>query len=309
LVLAGYFLFHVLFGCTFVLASIINLRRISSGDEPPPEPEWVVARPRKRPPLRIPRPRPPIRPLRLVLWKEKYVEPSFLRDHPFFTGGMILIFLIPGTMAAVVLLSIIAAGWGGQDTNDAIRPVGLFLTVPVPLLVGLGCAARISRERERQTLDSFLCTALDWRAILVGKALASIQAVSYLLGTAAVVWLAGLLSGGINILTFPFLIVAAALHVGFAAALGLYYSAVCRSTVRAMIATLLTLALLYVLPLLWEPAELASPPVALWELSTGYECSFQDMLPIVASFVMALVYGVIGALLAMRTRKVLGGAE
>jgi len=41
-----------------------------------------------------------------------------------------------------------------------LRPVLVLLAAPAPLLVGLSSAWRITRERERGTLDGLLCTAL-----------------------------------------------------------------------------------------------------------------------------------------------------
>jgi ABC-type transport system involved in multi-copper enzyme maturation permease subunit len=271
-------------------------RRSPWSDRPAPPLEFIV-----------PRPRPPSRPLKFMLWKERYIERSLLQRSPMLLGCLAMIFATIGVPFSIWLLSWIADGWTGQDTNERVRWVSIVFFAPAPFLVGLGAAGRISRERERQTLDNFLTTPLTRHEVLLGKALAAVADISYLLGLVAVVWLVGVLSGGLHFFVAPFLVGAGVIHVAFAAALGLFCSAYCGSTVRAMIVTVVTLLAVNFVPLfLGELGYVLSPPGALWNLCLGYHYSKLDN-PVAAFLATTLLFGPITVLLWWRTRRALDG--
>jgi ABC-type transport system involved in multi-copper enzyme maturation permease subunit len=249
----------------------------------------------------VPRPRPPTRPLRFMLWKERYVDRGLLQRNPGVLGCLALVFIWMGIPFILYVLSWIPQGWSGEDTNERIRVLSVALFAPVPLLVGLGAAGRISRERERHTLDNFLTTPLTRTEILLGKALAAVSNVSYLLGAVVVVWVIGFVSIGLNFFMIPFLVGAAAVHIAFAAALGLYCSAHCGSTVRAMIVTVITLLALNLLPLCLGEGSIISPPVAMWNLCIGYNYSADDN-PVAAFLLTYVGFGFFTALFWTLTR-------
>lgn len=282
---------HGMVAVGFILSAVLQLRHI--GLDPDPEESWQ--RSRLRPPPIVyyrPRPRTPFRPLRLAIWKERFIERSFLEEHPLITSLLALVFLGCGVPLATVLLSLLINGTS-SEVNAVLRPVMVILAVLAPLLVGLSAAWRISRERERNTLDGLLSTALEWRHWVLAKGLVPLRNVSILLVVAGGVIGFGVLRGGFNIITTPFLLATEVVHLGFAAALGLFLSARCTSSVRAMILTLLLLLGLWLVPLYLGPAWLLSPPAALWQLGVGYDYRVEEIPMILAAFaVPAGVYGV-----------------
>lgn len=279
------------FAVAFAASAIANLRRI--GLDPTLEDEVLKPGPLRPPPIVYyrPRPRPPVRPLRLAIWKERFVERSFLEDHPVITGVLAMAFVIAGAPLVTVLIGL-SINSTGEELNRSLRPWLVALAAPAPLLLGLTAAWRISRERERGTLDGLLCTAMEWRYWMLAKVLMPVRNISFLLAAAALVGVAGWVRGAFNIVTAPFFVTAVAMHLGFAAALGLFISARCTSTVRAMILTVLILLGFALVPLFLGPAALLSPPVALWELSVGYDYEVEEIPRILAAFAAtAAVYG------------------
>jgi ABC-type transport system involved in multi-copper enzyme maturation permease subunit len=107
------------------------------------------------------------------------------------------------------------------------------------LAVALRAAGSISGERARNTLDDLLITQLAIGEIVWGKwagAICSVRRFALCLG---LVFLLGICTGGLD----PFGAILVALvwltFAGFLAAIGLWFSTVCRSTQRATILTLL----------------------------------------------------------------------
>jgi ABC-type transport system involved in multi-copper enzyme maturation permease subunit len=282
---------HGVAAVVFTVSAIHQLRLV--GFDADPEEPW------KKSPLRPPpivyyrrRPRAPIRPLRLAIWKERFVERSLLEDYPVLTGTLVVLFLGLGGPFVLVLLSLLIGGARHQESNAILRPLLVAFAAPAPLFVGLSAAWRISRERERYTLDSLLCTALEWRFWVLAKALVPFRNVSFLLGIVVMLCGVGVIAGGFNIITIPLLLAMETIHLCFAAALGLFLSARCSSTVRAMMLTLLLLLGLWFVPLYLGPASLLSPPVALWQLGVGYDYRVEEIPQILAAFaVPAAVYG------------------
>jgi ABC-type transport system involved in multi-copper enzyme maturation permease subunit len=279
---------HLLVALACILSSIRTVRRACLHAETG---RYDALGLRRAPPNFFhPRPRLPRRPIKLVIWKERNVEPNLLHSHPLLMGCLAMVFLWAGMSFALFLLTEVVRGLSGGNTNPVFRPiVMIFAAVPL-LLVALGTAGRISRERERRTLDSLLTTALDWSDILMGKALAGVIGVSFVLGTLGYVAILGLLSGGINVATFPLLILAESTYVAFAAMLGLYVSAISGNTVRSMIITALVILGLSIIPLLLGPAAMLSPPMGIWKLSVGYDYTVEKIPEILAAFWVPWVF-------------------
>jgi ABC-type transport system involved in multi-copper enzyme maturation permease subunit len=208
-----------------------------------PFPEWEPLHPRPKPPgisLQRALDRPPVG-VDALLWKEVYLEPG---PGP---SGL----SIPALAAALGLVVLVgpALGWlsdlpsGGMSfaeyAQSWTRGVGITFTGILILLIAVNAAGRVSRERERCTLEGLLLLPVSSAEILFAKWLGSILSLRTLLVGMVAVWCAAVLTGGLDIVALPLLVAALAVYVAFFAALGLWLSTVCPTTLRAGLFTLL----------------------------------------------------------------------
>jgi ABC-type transport system involved in multi-copper enzyme maturation permease subunit len=230
----------------------------------------------------------PVDPVSLVVWKEQNVEKNLIGDQQVLAClGVPLVFYL--------FMTLTTGAFSGEGERT-LRIVGMCFAIPLPILVGLSAAGRISREYERTTLDSLLTATFDRNTLLLGKAWASFSGVYILVAVLA------LATGSLSFFAVPFLAVAVVIHTAFAAFLGLYFSAVCQNTIRAMIATLIALVgvnlLIVFLPYPWS---FVSPPSAFWALSVDrYAVPAEVERVPVAFAVTLLIYGIIGLALLWR---------
>src|SRR5207249_2130740 len=114
-------------------------------------------------------------------------------------------------------------------------------TVVVGCLSLLAVAVRgstaYSSDRDRQTLDSLLTTPLDSTTILVGKWLGAVFSVRLAWVWLALIWGVGLATGGLHWLALPLLLLAWGVFAGFEATIGLWFSLLCKTSLRATVAT------------------------------------------------------------------------
>jgi ABC-type transport system involved in multi-copper enzyme maturation permease subunit len=175
-----------------------------------------------------------------LLWKEMYVEPGLRAVPPRVFGlwmllvGFCLLLIFP------VALSIWIAGESpGAQLNSLARGVGSALCCLMFFLMALSASGRVSRERERQTLEGLLTLPVDAEALLFAKWLGSVLGVGLLGVLVAAVWALGLLTGALNPFALPFLAAAWMVYAAFFSSLGLWFSVSSRSSVRATLFTLL----------------------------------------------------------------------
>jgi ABC-type transport system involved in multi-copper enzyme maturation permease subunit len=109
-----------------------------------------------------------------------------------------------------------------------------FLTI---LAVSVRAAGTMTGEREKQTWDTLLTTPVDSSAILYGKWLGSILGVRWGMVWLAGIWAVALVTGGIHPLALPVVMLAWFVYAAFFAVLGLWYSTVCKTSLRAMVLT------------------------------------------------------------------------
>jgi ABC-type transport system involved in multi-copper enzyme maturation permease subunit len=109
------------------------------------------------------------------------------------------------------------------------------------LAVAIRASTSISTEREKQTLDHLLTTPLSSNVILRAKWLGNMLSVRLGMVWLALIWLLGLVTGGLHILALPMVMAAWITYAAFAAALGMWFSTVSRSSLRATVFTILTL--------------------------------------------------------------------
>ncbi|MFL5340706.1 MAG: ABC transporter permease [Gemmataceae bacterium] len=168
-----------------------------------------------------------------LLWKERYLG-----------RGIIGTVLHNVASIAFAVFALILAGYavflGPRDDFREAVAHGLRILVVIAgilLVFGLGLrlAGSISRERERQTLESLTTIPAGRGAILGAKWLAAwLRMRRYVAGLLFAAALA-LYGGRVAVLPCLMLLVAVAVHGTFAATLGLYLSLVCRTTARAYI--------------------------------------------------------------------------
>lgn len=202
-----------------------------------------------------------------VLWKEMHTRRGF-------TDTLVVSFLFfaAGLLAYVGTTMMMSAGhWAEpfdlRSRNEAVQWLTAIICAVLFFTVGLSASGRVTRERQRQTLDGLLITLVGGKEILAGKWRGAIAKAEPLIWALASVWTAGVFTGAVHLLALPFMFGAAFLFVNFFALLGLWFSTVCRTTARATTFTALTCLLLIIGPWLAMPlfdqGEF-SPRIAEW---------------------------------------------
>jgi ABC-type transport system involved in multi-copper enzyme maturation permease subunit len=185
-------------------------------------------------------------------WKEVYLEqylvPASPRD-----------FLTCLTAIALFLLTCLGMAYAQsaaigvqQDLGKAIAPwvrgAGTALALVVTMITAISAASRVSRERERQTLDAILMLPEEPETILFAKWLGAFLSVRWCLWGFALIWGMGVLSGGLHPAAVPLLAAAVIVYAAFGASIGLWFSAMNRNTTRATLFTVLVALVMVVGP-------------------------------------------------------------
>ena len=190
-----------------------------------------------------------------VLWKELYAETGLTLPPPLRGLVVVLTALLLSAAGVVFLIGIIIRVATGHVADFAclwVRVVGTPIACLLLLAVAVRAATAFSLERDRQTLDGLLTTPLDDRAILAAKWLGSVLSVREAWGVVALVWLLGMMAGGVHLLSLALTAMAWFAHAAFATGLGLWFSLHCRTTLRATAWTLVSLLVVGSgKPLLW----------------------------------------------------------
>jgi ABC-type transport system involved in multi-copper enzyme maturation permease subunit len=127
-----------------------------------------------------------------------------------------------------------------EGMNIYVRTVGSILATLGLLAVAVRAAGSLSGERDKQTLDGLLTAPLDASTILFAKWAGSIASIRWVWLWLGAVWLMGLVTEGLHVLAVPFVIIAWLVYAGVFATIGLWFSLVCRTSLRATMWTLLT---------------------------------------------------------------------
>jgi ABC-type transport system involved in multi-copper enzyme maturation permease subunit len=206
------------------------------------------------------------------LYAEQYLRPASPRD--FFTCLTALTLILACVMAPLLVGGLLASPEAAADVEGWIRSLTIVLTFILMIITALNSAGRVSRERERDTLAALLLLPLTTGQIVFTKWLGGIASVRWCLWGYAVIWLFGVVSGGLSIFAVPLLAAAIGVFIGLTAAFGLWLSAV-TSTLRA---TLLTVLLTLVL--VAGPGNLVQAMEGAWQFqsqrSTTWWAPFLD---------------------------------
>jgi ABC-type transport system involved in multi-copper enzyme maturation permease subunit len=206
---------------------------------------------------------PPIDERRPLLWKEVHLH-SLVGSAP---GGLPVVseVLILAAALAILLWLIIAAHPGsGQDVAEFSTGLVKVGTVILGGLLGLGAIAHavnsITREREKDTLDSLLTLPVTRDEVLSAKWLGGLVSLRLTAVALAGVWLFGVATGGLHPVALLALVLAVAAVIEFLASLGLWLSMVSRTSLRANMAAVLCLLLVAAGPLvISQYIELLAP--------------------------------------------------
>jgi ABC-type transport system involved in multi-copper enzyme maturation permease subunit len=186
-----------------------------------------------------------------MLWKELYAEPLTrlgTAGRGFTIAALVLLILIGGWLLFVGFTLSAAGGHLAAFSNDVVRYGGAGAVCFFLLIVGQRAAASIASERNRQTLDSILCTDLDNREILFAKWLASVFCVRRVWIALGLLILATVFTGGLHPLGWVLFMLAWAAFASFTALIGLWFSLRAASSLRASIMTAASLIFLSIGP-------------------------------------------------------------
>lgn len=181
-----------------------------------------------------------------MLWKEIFAEP---RMHFGWLGRIAVTALVvasflpvPFMVAAYFRRRSAGIMWSGfaDEMNTWARIVGTGVSCLMLLAVAVRAAGTIHGERDRQTFDALLTTPLRNGQILLAKWLGSILSVRLAWVWLGTIWMLAIFTQGLLLPAVPFLLVAWLIYAGVIAAVGMWFSIVCRTTLRATVWTLLT---------------------------------------------------------------------
>jgi ABC-type transport system involved in multi-copper enzyme maturation permease subunit len=278
-VLVAFVAFHLLVGLAFLALAMLSFRKVFQQEQEiitPVVPEQKVRRSRNigNHPL---------------LWKELWIEGASKRGclRIMVTGVVVLGSFIPawqisqaepqpifapasvnGPMTVPDQLKLFRERQKVEYTDYAMVVSDIILCLFL-LQVAVQASSSFSRERERQTLDSLLSCPVTPAQVMLAKwggALLSIRLGWIWL---AAVWWIGARHGNVPVLTFVFLMCAWLVYAGSIAWLGQWFSIVARSSTRALIFTLATLAVLFV-------GSIALPMGSMLSAASGGTANFRE---------------------------------
>jgi ABC-type transport system involved in multi-copper enzyme maturation permease subunit len=151
-----------------------------------------------------------------------------------------------GLVTALFVILLLSPMASPGFIHSSTGGVGNLLATAMLAAVAFYAAAGITRERERQTLDSLLSLPVDRAEILRAKWLGAILVVRPLGWCMAIIWGMGLIFGGLQPLALPGLVLAWCVYAAFLASLGQWFSLRRQTIMQAMLwtgGTLLVLVL------------------------------------------------------------------
>jgi ABC-type transport system involved in multi-copper enzyme maturation permease subunit len=172
-------------------------------------------------------------------WKELVAEPGF-RFRWF--GRVLLALLLIGSFVPALYIYL-RSTWVPRDrVREALavwtQSVGAMVSCLLLLGVAVRAASSITSERDRQTWDSLLMTPLDSTPILAAKWLGSVASVRWGWLWLGLIWGTGVAADALPLRAIPLLAVAWMLYAGVFALIGLGFSSVCRTSLRAITCTI-----------------------------------------------------------------------
>lgn len=249
-VLRDYITLHLLISAALVTWAILRLRgvylRQANGETKTEQRKgWLRRRPRVG--------------THPMFWKEVRSE-SGLRLHWF--GRVLLLVLIVATFWPRLQLEfrrgMMAPAVWAESIGVWMRVSSTFVACLLLVGVAIRAANTISGERDRVAWESLLSTPLEALTILGGKLWGSILSVRWGWAWIGVIWLVGLYEVSLYPLALPLFVFAWLIYAGLVAVVGMWFSLVCVTSLRALVCTLFALGTLMVgfliLPIYSSPA-------------------------------------------------------
>jgi ABC-type transport system involved in multi-copper enzyme maturation permease subunit len=189
---------------------------------------------------------------RPMLWKEFFIE-SGLRFNAL--GRIIVLVLIIGSFIPVVFIfdeflnrlrgparPFYGTPWQmlNRAMNVWVRVLGSMVACLTLLAIAARASSSISNERDRQTFDALLTTPLDSNSILFAKWIGNILSARWAWVWLGAIYALGLCTGGLHPLALPLLLGAWLIYAFVVSGIGLWFSMVSRTTLRATLWTLLS---------------------------------------------------------------------
>jgi len=236
--LTDYVIFHALFGLACTVWAIARLRSVALRQASEPPRKFKTGRGQRPPVSDEP-----------VFWREAYVEGRGRSSWTMrvFIGCLIL--LIGGWFVGFVIDSMLRGQFMTPNFKDTVSVFIATISTVLSCLIVLGAAVRastsISSERDKDTFDFLLTTPLDSDAILWQKFKGNLYCMRWAFYGLLVVWLTGFVFGGLSLEVVPLMIGVVIYSAAFSL-IGLWFSIMCRSGIRATVATVMTSVILSV---------------------------------------------------------------
>jgi ABC-type transport system involved in multi-copper enzyme maturation permease subunit len=178
-----------------------------------------------------------------MIWKEFFVEGGFRLG---IFGRILTILIVLSTFWPLTWI-LPGTTWAlnaGLDpgTYQFSRACGSLIACLLLIVVALRASTSISSERDKQTLEALLTTPLGIGEILGAKWLASVCTVRWGWLWLAAIWGLGVFEGGMRAVSVVYMLLAWLVFASMLATLGLWFSAVCQTGLRASIYTLFSTA-------------------------------------------------------------------
>jgi ABC-type transport system involved in multi-copper enzyme maturation permease subunit len=184
-----------------------------------------------------------------MIWKELQVEGRTKLNWLAWCVVILLVMLTVGTGVLIISYHVWFSVFGLHNHGgDGLafymewwfRIAGVGLACLMLLMVVVRASTCISGERDRDTFDALLATPLSAEAILAAKLLGCLTSLRMAwLWFGSMVAIA-LLTGGIHLLAVPIVIVGWFIYAVFFTMVGMWFSMVCRSSLRASVFSVLT---------------------------------------------------------------------
>jgi ABC-type transport system involved in multi-copper enzyme maturation permease subunit len=229
-VLTSYAVFHVLLTVVTVGLAVARLRPVAlreAGGSPKAKAERHRA----------------ARPVgdRPMVWKELHhdVGVRFRRWGLVFMGILAALSFAPVPFILATASARYGYGYNRleEEMNAYVRVVGTVVACVAMLGAAVRGSIAVRIERDKDTLDALLTSPLSTREILFGKWLGCLWGLRWPGVWLGSIYLLGLLTGGLSLLAIPPLVAVIVIYSGSLTLVGLWFSVVCRTTVRATVAT------------------------------------------------------------------------
>ncbi len=241
-VLGGYVIFHAVVGVACLTRAILWLRVIALRE--------VVRRATRQKGLgrAVNRRRVGHNPM---IWKEIFVEGGLRLNSlgRVVAGVLVLASFLPTIIVFWIYFDGNFGRMSWHDVGEAMNAAQMrFVATVVAMLMLLAVVVRaagsVRSEHERHTFDELLTTRLTNHEILFGKWLGAILSVRWAWAWLGLIWAISALAGGVIPYALPLLFVSWVTYATVAAGIGLWFSIGSRTSLRAIVASLVTMIML-----------------------------------------------------------------